>query len=166
MLMIILLQEILSHSEKGIMGNLVSDECFQLGRGTEEIRAAAYALVAASNRLVRALANTQEKESSDKGKSGPLGECSNCEYYPSLSTSHEPRSAKKISTGSVPRLGPKHSLLKFKSRRACPSYGRKYPGKCKIGSIGCFHCGQHGHFLRECPMIKAQHDEDFHLVEY
>ncbi|GLT71671.1 hypothetical protein SLA2020_436710 [Shorea laevis] len=99
------------------MGNLVNDECFQLGCGTEEIQAASYALVAATNRLVRALANTREKESSDKGKCGPLGECTNYEYYPSLSTSHEPRSTKKITTSCVPRLGPKHSLLKFKSRR-------------------------------------------------
>ncbi|VVA41124.1 PREDICTED: retrotransposon, partial [Prunus dulcis] len=35
----------------------------------------------------------------------------------------------------------------------CTVCGRFHNGACRQGTTGCFHCGQQGHFLRECPLL-------------
>ncbi|XP_034207089.1 uncharacterized protein LOC117620937 [Prunus dulcis] len=35
----------------------------------------------------------------------------------------------------------------------CVVCGRFHTGTCRQGTTGCFHCGQQGHFLIECPIL-------------
>ncbi|GFZ14637.1 hypothetical protein Acr_24g0008270 [Actinidia rufa] len=34
----------------------------------------------------------------------------------------------------------------------CPTYQRKYWGKCRMGTTACYKCGQEGHQIKDCPI--------------
>ncbi|KAM5550300.1 hypothetical protein ABKV19_027479 [Rosa sericea] len=45
-----------------------------------------------------------------------------------------------------------------RDRPQCQTCGRHHDGQCQgglftIGSVVCYHCGQHGHYLRKCPQL-------------
>ncbi|KAJ8750473.1 hypothetical protein K2173_015616 [Erythroxylum novogranatense] len=41
-------------------------------------------------------------------------------------------------------------------RTACNVCGKNHPGPCRLGSRGCYRCGQQGHFMKDCPMPENQ----------
>ena len=37
----------------------------------------------------------------------------------------------------------------------CPTCQRRHLGECRMNMTGCFHFGQEGHFIRNCPQLVA-----------
>ena len=46
----------------------------------------------------------------------------------------------------------------------CPTCQRRHLGECRMNMIGCFPCGQEGHFIRNCPLLVAVETSEIDTV--
>ncbi|PRQ45943.1 putative transcription factor interactor and regulator CCHC(Zn) family [Rosa chinensis] len=65
---------------------------------------------------------------------------------------HKPRTKQSRSSVSGYSRGSTRLPIQ-RDRPQCQTCGKHHDGQCQVGSVVCFHCGQHGHYLRKCPQL-------------
>ena len=48
----------------------------------------------------------------------------------------------------------------------CPTCQRRHLGECRMNMTGCFHYGQEGHFIRNCPQLVAAETSEVGTVAF
>ncbi|KAL5773512.1 hypothetical protein ACOSQ2_013436 [Xanthoceras sorbifolium] len=68
----------------------------------------------------------------------------------SMTAIPRPQPQKRSWSGMKPATGSHGTTESMRNRPLCNKCGRNHLSECRKGIIGCFKCGQEGHFMKDC----------------